>query len=258
VSSSVEPAHASPRVKRQVFQLEGLWSYVLREVRRETIWWLPLRCFVAIGWLRAFAEKIWDSGWLDGSRVAAFLEVQLDQTALPAYAALMRDSFLPGAIWLGWMVMMGQLLVGVVLLFGFRTRAALVAGLFMNANFVAAGEPNPSAFYLVMQMALLAGGAERVFAVDQSFSRRSSKPSAFMDWLGLWLQLALMTLLLAVGLYASTRVEDFSASGSVKDPAAILAVTCFVGLGYALISTVRLVYGFRPPDFERRRKSRSD
>jgi thiosulfate dehydrogenase (quinone) large subunit len=238
-------------------RLETVWRFVLRELRRETIWWVPLRLFIAVGWLRACAEKISDPAWYDGSRLTAFLNEHLARgdAALPAYTRLMQDVFLPTASGLAWVVLVGQALVGASLLIGWRTRGALAAGLFMNANFLAAGEPNPSAFYIVMQMALLVGGAERSFALDRC-SKPKSASSATSSHLLLWAQLALNVLLLVIGTYGLTRIEDFSAAGSVRDPAAILAVTCFVGLGYAFIATLRLVYGFRPPVYERRQRRR--
>ena len=79
----------------------------------------------------------------------------------PAYAALLRHDVL------ALIIMFGQLLVGLGVLTGTYTSAALLAGIFMNLNFVAAGAPTPSAFCLVIQTALLAGGAGLVFSVDR-------------------------------------------------------------------------------------------
>ena len=99
----------------------------------------------------------------------------------PAYAALLCHNVLPLPTPLAPIIMFGQLLVGLGVLTGTYTRAALLAGIFMNLNFVAAGAPTPSAFYLVIQAALLAGGAGVVFSVDRWWaSRRVRDPLAFM------------------------------------------------------------------------------
>jgi hypothetical protein len=144
---------------------------------------------------------------------------------------------------LAWLVMIAQLLIGLALLVGWRTKPALIAGLLMNFNFVAAGEPNPSAFYLVMQMALLSGGAARVFAVDAVLKRRGrNRARGFTHGFELWLPLGAGVLLFVIALSSFGRIRDFSAAGSVKDPAAILAVLSFVGLGYLLIATLRAAY----------------
>ena len=80
--------------------------------------------------------------------VAAFLGERLARgaVALPPYEALVAGIFLPHAPTLGWLIMAGQPLAGLALLTGALTRAALLGGLFMNFNFLLAGEPNPSAF----------------------------------------------------------------------------------------------------------------
>jgi thiosulfate dehydrogenase (quinone) large subunit len=220
------------------------WRFTLREIGREAIWWLPLRLFVGIGWLRAFTEKAVNQGWHDGSSLAEFLTLHLPKAVFPGYAALMQSVFLPNAALFSWLVMIAQVCVGLALLFGWRTKPALIAGVFMNFNFVAAGEPNPSAFYLVIQMALLSGGAAQVFALDAVLKRRAPKNRAQRDMhmLELWLPSAAGVLLFVIAISSFGRIKDFSAAGSVKDPAAILSVLSFVGLGYLLIATLRAAY----------------
>jgi thiosulfate dehydrogenase (quinone) large subunit len=223
---------------------ELLWRFTLREVGREAIWWLPLRLFVAVGWLRAFTEKAVNPGWYDGSSLAEFLTAHIPRAVFPGYAAIMQNIFIPNAAFFAWLLMIAQVCVGLALLFGWRTKPALIAGLFMNFNFVAAGEPNPSAFYLVIQMALLSGGAARTFAVDAVLKRRAPKNRArgVTHGLELWLPLGAGVLLFVIALSSFGRIKDFSAAGSVKDSAAILTVLSFVGLGYLLIATLRAVY----------------
>ena len=49
-------------------------------------------------------------------------------------------------------------------------------------------------------------------------------------------------LLFVIALSSFGRIKDFSPAGSVKDPAAILAVLSVVALSYLLIETLRLLY----------------
>ena len=101
---------------------ECLLRFTLREVGRDAIWWLPLRLFVAVGWLRAFAEKAVNPAWLDGSSLAEFLSSHLPKAVFPGYALLMHNVFLPNAALFAWLVMIAQVCVGLALLFGWRTK----------------------------------------------------------------------------------------------------------------------------------------
>ena len=89
---------------------------------------LPLRLFIGIGWLRAFAEKAADPEWSSGLTLSQFLTEHLHEGSIPfpLYASLVREAFLPGAAALAWVVAAGQLMVGLGLLAGALTRAALL------------------------------------------------------------------------------------------------------------------------------------
>ena len=189
---------------------------------------LVLRLFIALGWLRAFAEKAPDPAWRDGGAVAAFLNRRLawDEVALPPYEALTTGVFLPLAPALGWLIMTGQLLTGLALLSGTFTRAALLGGLFMNVNLLLAGAPNPSGFYIVIQATLLATGAGTILGVDAWRARRAARPPALAAIVPndrRWL-IGATGLGLAVTGYALLQARDLSPAGSVHDPAVLLAV----------------------------------
>ena len=139
----------------------GISRHVQTQVSQENVLLFPLRLFIGVGWLRAGTEKALNPQWWDGHALAAWLSHHVPVSPYPAYAALLRHDVL------ALIIMFGQLLVGLGVLTGTYTRAALLAGIFMNLNFVAAGAPTPSAFYLVIQTALLAGGAGLVFSVDR-------------------------------------------------------------------------------------------
>jgi thiosulfate dehydrogenase [quinone] large subunit len=207
---------------------------------------LPVRLFIGIGWLRAFAEKALDPGWHDGRALARFLadNLQSGSEALPAYAALADAVFLPNAAVLGWIVMAGQLLTGLGILTGTLTSAALLGGLFMNLNFLLIGRPDPSAFYIVIQAALLLTGAGSVCGLDARLGRRWRNPllvaGAELDVAGQVrarrLALFAAPIALGVALLSLRNAHDFTPGGSVKDPAMVLAVLAATAAVSALVA----------------------
>lgn len=195
---------------------------------------VPLRLFIGLGWLRAFVEKAPDRDWHDGTAVATFLTEQLaaGRVALPFYTVLIDQLFLPQAAVVGWLVILGQLLVGLAIIAGALTRPALLGGLWMNIHFILAGAPNPSAFYAVIQATLLAADAGTVLGLDGwlrqrswAAGRRTPADPLTSTWPGqrrLWVGVSM--LLVLAGGYSLLHAHDLSPAGSVHDPAVLLAV----------------------------------
>jgi uncharacterized membrane protein YphA (DoxX/SURF4 family) len=122
-------------------------QHLRSELGSDRIYLLPLRVFIGVGWLRAFTEKAIDPGWRSVGGVEQFLQHQLTtaQIVFPAYRVLVTELFIPFSGVMAWMVMAGQLLAGVAILSGTFTSVALLGGIFMNLNFLAAGATEPSA-----------------------------------------------------------------------------------------------------------------
>jgi hypothetical protein len=167
---------------------------------------------------------------------------------------MIQDLFTAHALSLSWVIMIGQLLVGMAVLAGFFTNFALLCGLFMNFNFIFAGQVNPSAFYIVIQMALFIGNAGAIIGIDQFLSRKV--PVCFLvaqsDGVRKLLCVERATFLtiaiLSLGgaLFAVPYIRDFSPH-SVDDPAMILLVlSMIIGLS-ALITWMRFqrMVGFK-------------
>lgn len=211
---------------------------VRHEALKDGISLVPVRAFIGIGWLRAFAEKITEPGWRDGSSLAMFLEhqVQTGIIAFPPYQTLLTGAFLENALVLGWIVMIGQLLTGAAILTGSLTTAALLGGIFMNLNFLLAGAPDPSAFYIVIQAVLLASGAGAILGVDARFAARGVRPSLALP---IPATVALASLACGVAVYAAAQIRDWSPAGSVHDPAAVLAVLAFMTASWSAIAALR-------------------
>lgn len=222
---------------------------VRREARKDGISLVPVRVFIGIGWLRAFAEKAVDMGWRDGTRLAGFLERQLEGGTIvfPPYQALLTDVFLAYALVLGWLVMLGQLLAGLAIVSGSLTTTALLGGIFMNLNFLLAGAPDPSTFYIVIQVALMVAGTGAIMGVDGRLAAHirspflTARPPSLYPPLRLATPTAVALATAAIGgaVYATMHVRDWTPSGSVRDPAAVLAVLAFMTASWVVIFALR-------------------
>jgi thiosulfate dehydrogenase (quinone) large subunit len=233
--------------------LTALLEWISSETSKDGAALLPLRLFIALGWLRALAEKITNPAWFDGTALSGFLNTQLqaEKVAFPVYAWMISHVFLPGAPVLSWIILIGQLLVGLGLLFGAYSRAALVGGLFMNLNFIAAGMPSPSVFYVVMQIMLLFSNSGRVFGLDgiahttvtlrtleQPVQNRIGRHQMqFRLSRNIMLVLAVICTVLAFS--ALPFAKDFSPKGSINDPAILMCVLGLFAAGQCLIRAIR-------------------
>lgn len=254
------PVGSAPRVDRQSGRFSRLNAparlvrrvnaAIRHEASKDGIYLVPLRAFIGIGWIRAFAEKATDPNWVGGGTLTDFLNNHLaaDQMPFPFYRDITTDYFLPHAATLAWIVLLGQLMAGLGILTGTLTTAALLGGLFMNVNFVLAGATDPSPFYIVIQALLLVCAAGTIMGVDGWFAarrrarwRNSQPPNAsgrirFRCFLVRSLSIPLALAASAVGLYAVGYIKDFSPAGSIHDPAAIMSMLGFVTAGWATVA----------------------
>lgn len=122
----------------------------------------PIRMFLGFGWLRAGVEKLIDESWWPGDHLRGFLAEQRS-VALPFMEPLIDGVLAPLAGLISLVVMLTQLAIGVAFVTARHLRHALWAGVSLNVVFVAMGAVDPSVFYLVIQLSLLAGVALGVF-----------------------------------------------------------------------------------------------
>lgn len=125
---------------------------------------LPLRIFLAAGWLRAAVEKLISAKWWTGAQLRSFL-IDHHPTALPFFGPVMEHWINPAAPFVAAAVAMSELACGVALVTGRFMRVALYTGVALNVSFVLCGQVNPSAFYLVMEIALLFAIADGAIGV---------------------------------------------------------------------------------------------
>ena len=229
--------------------IQKLTDFLMTEFQKEGAYLFPLRVFIGIGWIRASLEKVLMAGWYDGSALREFFHTQLADGAVrfPFYASLLQGVFAEYALILGWIIMVGQLLVGLSILTGSLTNFGLLWGLFMNINFILAGSVNPSTFYVVIQVALLFTHAGAILGGDSFFARfthnglfvAQAERGARVPRAGRVAIMGLTLLLFASALFLVPFIEDFSPH-SVEDPAMILFILASLGSLSTLINYLRL------------------
>ena len=189
---------------------------------------LPLRLFLAAGWLRAGVEKLIDPQWWNGDKLRAFLKAQHNE-ALPFFRPIMDNLIAPGARTVAIVVVVTQLAIGLAIAIGKPMRLALRWGFLLNVVFIMAGKVNPSAFYLVMEIVLLFAIADGVIGV------RPSRPS----WRTIVAAGTSAALAIAIGPY----IRTIEPAKVIEDPAMMLV---FLGFIISVTLVVRRA-AYRPP-----------
>ena len=187
---------------------------------------LPLRIFLAAGWLRAAAEKIISEKWWHGRELRSFLVTE-HSMALPFFRPVMDHVFAPAAVPVTALVILCELACGVALVIGRSMRLALYAGVVMNVAFVLCGRVNPSAFYLVMEVALLFAIADGVIGRTPSAPGRHT-----LTFAGAWL---------TCGLLFVPYVRTIEPAQVIADPAMMLTFLCVItaaGLVFRWVTAV--------------------
>ena len=132
---------------------------------------LPLRIFLAAGWLRAGIEKSIDHSWWNGAKLRGFLTDHQD-LALPFFRPVMDHVFAPFAIAVTVVVIVAEIMAGLAIALGRSIRVALQVGVALNVAFILCGQVNPSAFYLVMEIVLLFAMADGLIGMQPTPANR--------------------------------------------------------------------------------------
>lgn len=127
---------------------------------RAGLLWLPIRLFLAASWLSAGLHKLVEPAWQDGSELHRFWVEQVADEGPVAYEwyrsflQLLVDS--DASSWFVWIVILGELAVGLGLLVGALTGMAAFFGALMNVSFLLAGSSaaNPVLFTLAVGVML--------------------------------------------------------------------------------------------------------
>ncbi len=136
------------------------------EDNRSAIFWLIIRLYVGWIWFEAGWGKLTSGMWLGdnaGNIIKGFLNGALAKTGgdhpdvMGWYAWLINNVFIPGAPLLSYLIVFGEIIVGIALILGLCTKKAAKIGAFMNINFLFAGTVSLNPFLLVLQLFLIKG-----------------------------------------------------------------------------------------------------
>ena len=127
---------------------------------RAGLLWLPVRLFLAAAWLGSGLHKIVDGAWQDGSQLDAYWQAQVaEQSTLTdawyrSFLELLID--IDASPWLSWLIVLGEIAVGLGLLLGALTGIAAFFGATMNASLAVVGSAsdNPVLFTLAVGVML--------------------------------------------------------------------------------------------------------
>jgi thiosulfate dehydrogenase [quinone] large subunit len=136
---------------------------------RMALIWLLLRVYVGWAWLEAGWHKVQDSGaatnyMIDGKGILSFWNRIAAVPAAPAKPVITYDWYRGFIQWLidihaeafmGKVIALGEVAVGLGLIFGAFTGIAAVSGAFMNLNFMLAGSSSTNPVLLLMGFLLV-------------------------------------------------------------------------------------------------------
>ncbi len=131
---------------------------------RTAPFWLLVRVYLGILWLVAGWGKVVEGGWIGanaGAGVQGFAQGALQQTGgehpqvTGWYAGFLENVVIPNAGLFAHMVVLGQLAIGLGLIFGLFTGIAAFFGGFMNASFIFAGSAGANPLMFILAIAIM-------------------------------------------------------------------------------------------------------
>jgi thiosulfate dehydrogenase (quinone) large subunit len=131
--------------------------------------WTVLRIWLGVQWVEAGWHKLADGFDAGGFLQGAIAQAGGEHPAVQGwYAEFLENFALPNVELFNVLIPWGELLVGTGLILGAATIPALIAGAFMNLNFLLAGtvSTNPI-MYTAAIILLFAGGAAYYWGADR-------------------------------------------------------------------------------------------
>jgi thiosulfate dehydrogenase [quinone] large subunit len=151
------------------------------------LFWLPIRVFVGVTFLEAGLHKLGDPGWTAGG--ASLLKYWQNAAAIPeapAHPAITYEwyrDFINLLInnhtesWFAWLILLGEIAIGVGLILGALTGIAAFFGALMNMSFLLAGSGsvNPVLFTMAVGL-MLAWKVAGYYGLDRYLLPRLGTP----------------------------------------------------------------------------------
>jgi thiosulfate dehydrogenase [quinone] large subunit len=151
----------------ELVEVEGpAFTRYLFSNTRAGLFWLPIRIFLGFEWLVAGYHKLVGQGWTDGgSAVLGYWQHAVsipDKGAAPitfdwyrSFLQILIDSGAQG--WFAWLIVLGELLVGLALLTGVLVGFAAFAGIVMNMSYLLAGSTSVNPIMFALAIGLILG-----------------------------------------------------------------------------------------------------
>jgi thiosulfate dehydrogenase [quinone] large subunit len=126
--------------------------------------WLIVRVYLGALWLIAGWGKITEGGWIGagaGGAVKGFSQGAMAQTTgehpqvTQWYAGFLESFVMPNAALFSYLVVFGEIAIGLGLVFGLFTGIAAFFGGFMNASFIFAGTAGANPLMFVLAIGLM-------------------------------------------------------------------------------------------------------
>jgi thiosulfate dehydrogenase (quinone) large subunit len=177
-------------------QVEGPgFARFLFNNRAAGLFWLPIRVFVGVSFLEAGLHKLSDPGWTQGgASLLAYWERAVAIPEAPGRPAITYDWYrdfiqflinINAESWFAWLVLLGEIAVGVGLILGMLTGIAAFFGALMNMSFLLAGSSstNPVLFTFGIGL-MLAWKVAGYYGVDRYLLPRLGTPWRHGPWTG--------------------------------------------------------------------------
>lgn len=126
--------------------------------------WLAARLYIGYEWVVAGWEKAINPVWFGskaGVAITGFVNNALTKTAGAHpdvqgwYAYFLKNFVLPNADIFSYLIVIGELAVGIALILGIFVGASALVGTFMNANFLLAGTVSTNPIFIFFQILLI-------------------------------------------------------------------------------------------------------
>jgi thiosulfate dehydrogenase [quinone] large subunit len=133
---------------------------------RAGLFWLPIRLFVGFSWLDAGLHKLSNPAWTDGgAALRGYWEraVTIPEQGSPPISYEWYRDFINWLLsinaesWFAWLVILGEIAVGLGLLFGTLTGIAAFFGALMNMSFMLAGSASSNPVLFTLAVGLMLG-----------------------------------------------------------------------------------------------------
>ena len=142
------------------------------------LFWLPIRLFLGVSWLQSGLGKLGNPAWTEGgTALRGFWTNAVALPEPPARPAITYDWYRDfinlllqnnAETWFSWLIILGEIAIGLALILGILTGISAFFGAFMNMSFLLAGtaSSNPIMFTMAVGV-ILAWKVAGYYGVDR-------------------------------------------------------------------------------------------